>query len=99
LTFLDAGKDPVRFTRSRYQHFAVIRVNAGNGTETGGLPPQIGSKRWRQGSPLSNFSVGTDRPHANTVDPVAIGVEGVIAEFKAHIQVDHETGQNPQGEA
>src|SRR5579872_1080928 len=85
LAFLDAGKDPVWFTCFRYDHFAVIRVNAGNGTEASDLPPQIGSKRRGQGSPFTNFSVGIDHPHTDTIDPVAIGVEVVIAEFKAHI--------------
>src|SRR5882757_1436599 len=99
LAFLDARKDPVRLNRLRYYHFAVIRVDAGDGGETGALTPQIGGERRWQGSPFTNFSVGTGRPHTDAVDPVAIGVEGVIAEFKAHVEVNDHAREHSQGEA
>src|ERR1700744_2736368 len=98
LAFLDAREDPVGLTRHGYDHFAVIRVDAGDGAETGGLTSQIGSKWWRQRRSYTDRSVGTGHPYSDPVDAVTIGVEGIIAEFKADVQIDNHAGKHAQGE-
>src|SRR5882724_3187318 len=95
----DAGKDMGGLTCLRYAHFAIIRVDAGDGTETGGFTPQIGSEwRW-QGSPFTYCSVGIGCPGNDAVDAVPIGVEAVIAELKADVEVNDHARDHSQGEA
>src|SRR6201999_3217555 len=80
------------------ENAGVVGVHTGDGAEAGGLASQAGAERRCHSRANSVNTVVRGQWLHDAVDAVAVGVESIVAEFERHIKIDHQAGEDSEGE-
>src|ERR1700678_3824114 len=81
-----------------HEYAGVIDVDAGDEAVAGGFAAQIGCQGWGHARARA-FLPGRHRDSAHDAkDLIAIGMKAVVAEFEADEEIDHQAGEDAEGE-